>query len=56
MTRLVEELQGRVNHIVKGGGEKAVERHTSRGIAKRKSSFFLDFMRRLESSMLLSDF
>ena len=32
MQKLVDKLQSRVNVIMKGGGEKAVARHTSRGI------------------------
>ena len=31
MQKLVDKLQSRVNVIMKGGGEKAVARHTSRG-------------------------
>ena len=35
MQKLVDKLQSRVNVIMKGGGEKAVARHTSRGIVLR---------------------
>jgi acetyl-CoA carboxylase carboxyltransferase component len=31
MQKLVEELRSNISHIVKGGGQKAIERHTSRG-------------------------
>ena len=31
MRKLVNELKTNIGHIVKGGGEKAIERHTSRG-------------------------
>ena len=31
MRDLVSELKGKIGHIVEGGGEKAVLRHTSRG-------------------------
>ncbi len=31
MQILVDELNSRIAHIVRGGGEKAIERHTSRG-------------------------
>ena len=34
MQNLVEKLNSRVNVILKGGGEKAVARHTSRGTKK----------------------
>ena len=35
MQKLVDKLQSRVNVIMKGGGEKAVARHTSRGNSRR---------------------
>ena len=31
MQKLVDKLKARVDVIVKGGGEKAIARHTSRG-------------------------
>ena len=31
MQKLVTELKSNIAHIVKGGGQKAIERHTSRG-------------------------
>ncbi len=31
MQKLVDELNSHISHIVKGGGQKAIERHTSRG-------------------------
>ena len=41
MQKLVDKLQSRVNVIMKGGGEKAVARHTSRGIVLQGFSSFI---------------
>merc|ERR1719510_1946118 len=44
MQKLVDKLQSRVNVIMKGGGEKAVARHTSRGklVARDRIQKLLD--------------
>ena len=44
MQNLVDKLQSRVNVILKGGGEKAVARHTSRGklVARDRIQKLLD--------------
>merc|ERR1719367_621708 len=44
MQKLVDKLQSRVNVIMKGGGEKAVARHTSRGklVARDRIQRLLD--------------
>ena len=39
MQKLVDKLQSRVNVIMKGGGEKAVARHTSRGTTYKNKAF-----------------
>ena len=47
MQKLVDKLQSRVDVIMKGGGEKAVTRHTSRGILYKQgfsSLFFAKFL------------
>jgi len=44
MRDLVSELKGKIGHIVEGGGEKAVLRHTSRGklLARERINRLLD--------------
>lgn len=44
MRGIVSELKGRVDHIIQGGGAKAVERHTSRGklLARERINRLLD--------------
>jgi len=44
MTKLVAELQSKVEKIVQGGGPKAIERHTSRGklVARERINMLLD--------------
>lgn len=44
MQILVDELNSRIAHIVRGGGEKAIERHTSRGklVARDRIDRLLD--------------
>jgi len=44
MANLVNELKGKISVVVQGGGEKAVERHTSRGklVARDRIDLLLD--------------
>eukprot|EP00096_Caligus_rogercresseyi_P002156 TRINITY_DN1408_c0_g1_i2.p1 TRINITY_DN1408_c0_g1~~TRINITY_DN1408_c0_g1_i2.p1 ORF type:complete len:577 (-),score=135.17 TRINITY_DN1408_c0_g1_i2:116-1807(-) len=44
MKSLVSELRSKIDHIVQGGGEKAIERHVSRGklVARERINTLLD--------------
>jgi 3-methylcrotonyl-CoA carboxylase beta subunit len=44
MRQLVSELRGNINRIVAGGGEKAIERHRSKGklLARERIDMLLD--------------